>query len=90
VDPLNRTGLIAAIENENVELIRILLEAGIKVKVHNAHLRIFDVGNFTRRFASPGFAAARYQRRVCGGSRDPARMGGKITSTWYTLRKFVL
>lgn len=33
VDPLNRSALIAAIENENVELIRILLEAGIKVKV---------------------------------------------------------
>lgn len=31
VDPLNRTALIAAIENENIELIRILLEAGIKV-----------------------------------------------------------
>lgn len=32
VDPLNRSALIAAIENENIELIRILLEAGIKVK----------------------------------------------------------
>lgn len=31
VDPLNRTALIAAIENENFELIKILLEAGIKV-----------------------------------------------------------
>lgn len=31
VDPLNRSALIAAIENENIELIRILLEAGIKV-----------------------------------------------------------
>lgn len=40
VDPLNRTGLIAAIENENVELIRILLEAGVKVKVKSANQRI--------------------------------------------------
>ncbi|XP_075234535.1 transient receptor potential [Lycorma delicatula] len=32
VDPLNRSALIAAIENENIELIRILLEQGIKVK----------------------------------------------------------
>lgn len=32
MDPLNRSALIAAIENENIELIRILLEAGIKVK----------------------------------------------------------
>lgn len=31
MDPLNRSALIAAIENENIELIRILLEAGIKV-----------------------------------------------------------
>lgn len=31
MDPLNRTALIAAIENENIELIRILLEADIKV-----------------------------------------------------------
>lgn len=33
VDPLNRSALIAAIENENIELIRLLLEYGIKVKV---------------------------------------------------------
>lgn len=32
VDPLNRSALIAAIENENIELIRLLLEADIKVK----------------------------------------------------------
>lgn len=32
VDPLNRTALIAAIENENIELIRLLLEEGILVK----------------------------------------------------------
>lgn len=32
VDPLNRSGLIAAIENENIELIRLLLDAGIQVK----------------------------------------------------------
>ncbi|CAF4762491.1 unnamed protein product [Pieris macdunnoughi] len=32
VDPLNRSALIAAIENENIELIRLFLEAGIKVK----------------------------------------------------------
>lgn len=32
VDPLNRSALIAAIENENIELIRILLEFEILVK----------------------------------------------------------
>ncbi|CAH0386100.1 unnamed protein product [Bemisia tabaci] len=32
VDPLNRSALIAAIENENIELIRVLLELGIEVK----------------------------------------------------------
>nr|AOR81465.1 transient receptor potential [Nilaparvata lugens] len=32
VDPLNRSALIAAIENENVELINILLDHNIKVK----------------------------------------------------------
>ncbi|XP_046395516.1 transient receptor potential protein-like [Ischnura elegans] len=32
VDPLNRSALIAAIENENIELIHILLDYGIKVK----------------------------------------------------------
>lgn len=31
VDPLNRTALIAAIENENIELIKILLDADIRV-----------------------------------------------------------
>lgn len=32
VDPLNRTALISAIENENIELLELLLESGIKVK----------------------------------------------------------
>uniref|UniRef100_A0A182KCS2 Transient receptor ion channel domain-containing protein n=1 Tax=Anopheles christyi TaxID=43041 RepID=A0A182KCS2_9DIPT len=32
VDPLNRSALIAAIENENIELINLLLREGIKVK----------------------------------------------------------
>lgn len=31
VDPLNRSSLIAAIENENIELIKILLDEDIKV-----------------------------------------------------------
>jgi transient receptor potential cation channel subfamily C len=31
-DPLERSALIAAIENENIELIRLLLEEGIQVK----------------------------------------------------------
>lgn len=35
VDPLNRSALIAAIENENVELMRLLLDLGIQVKVIN-------------------------------------------------------
>lgn len=33
VDPLNRSALIAAIENENIDLILLLLELGIAVKV---------------------------------------------------------
>ncbi|CAG9767035.1 unnamed protein product [Ceutorhynchus assimilis] len=32
VDPLNRSAIIAAIENENIELIKLLLNEGIKVK----------------------------------------------------------
>ncbi|KAL1509540.1 hypothetical protein ABEB36_004255 [Hypothenemus hampei] len=32
VDPLNRSALIAAIENENIELMKLLLNQGIKVK----------------------------------------------------------
>lgn len=32
VDPLQRSALIAAIENENIELIQLLLESGIQVK----------------------------------------------------------
>ncbi|KAL9695258.1 hypothetical protein quinque_014543 [Culex quinquefasciatus] len=32
VDPLNRSALIAAIENENIELIRLLLQSGIRVQ----------------------------------------------------------
>jgi transient receptor potential cation channel subfamily C member 4 len=33
VDPLNRTALLSAIENENFELIELLLKEGIEVKV---------------------------------------------------------
>ena len=33
VDPLGRTGLVIAIENENIELIQYLLESGISPKV---------------------------------------------------------
>ncbi|XP_065332028.1 transient receptor potential protein-like isoform X2 [Cloeon dipterum] len=32
IDPLNRSALVSAIENENIDLIHILLEKGIKVK----------------------------------------------------------
>ncbi|KAK9680093.1 Ankyrin repeats (3 copies) [Popillia japonica] len=32
VDPLNRSALIAAVENENIDLIKLLLEEGIQVK----------------------------------------------------------
>lgn len=39
VDPLNRSALIAAIENENMELIKLLLEFGIQVKVNLAYLK---------------------------------------------------
>lgn len=35
VDPLNRSALIAAIENENYDLIVLLLEMEIQVKVYN-------------------------------------------------------
>ena len=35
VDPLNRSALIAAIENENVDLMLLLLEMGIAVKVES-------------------------------------------------------
>lgn len=38
MDPLNRSALIVAIENENVELINILLEAEIQVKVFNTYM----------------------------------------------------
>ena len=33
LDPLNRSALIIGIERENIDLITILLEAGIKMKV---------------------------------------------------------
>jgi ankyrin repeat protein len=33
MDPLNRTALITAIENENIDLMKILLEWNIEVKV---------------------------------------------------------
>ncbi|KAG8233948.1 hypothetical protein J437_LFUL005154 [Ladona fulva] len=41
VDPLNRTALIAAIENENIELIHILLEYEAQVKEMRAEVQTF-------------------------------------------------
>jgi ankyrin repeat protein len=38
VDPLGRTALLSAIENENFELIELLLEEGIEVKVIERNL----------------------------------------------------
>lgn len=35
-DPLGRSGLVIAIENENLEMMQFLLEAGIEIKVRNA------------------------------------------------------
>lgn len=50
VDPLTRSALIAAIENENIELIRILLQYGIKVKVtlnaFNLNLKVFIIMSY--------------------------------------------
>lgn len=40
VDPLNRSALIAAIENENADLINLLLDLGIQVKVNYCILNI--------------------------------------------------
>lgn len=45
VDPLNRSALIAAIENENVELIKLLLELGIEVKVSIVGSKRHDVSH---------------------------------------------
>jgi ankyrin repeat protein len=47
-DPLNRTALITAIENENVELMRILLEWNIDVKVRPAHHSASATTRFTK------------------------------------------
>ena len=33
VDPLGRSGLVIAIENENIEMIQFLLESGIEIRV---------------------------------------------------------
>jgi transient receptor potential cation channel subfamily C member 4 len=37
VDPLHRSALLSAIENENFELIEMLLEEGIQVNVNDEH-----------------------------------------------------
>ncbi|CAG9782512.1 unnamed protein product [Diatraea saccharalis] len=51
VDPLNRSALIAAIENENFELIKLLLESGIQVKnkilARNTKIKINIAATFT-------------------------------------------
>ena len=36
VDPLGRSGLVIAIENENMDMIQYLLEAGIEIRVSNS------------------------------------------------------
>lgn len=41
VDPLNRSSLISGIENENIDMIRLLLDAGILVKVSAVRFCVF-------------------------------------------------
>lgn len=54
VDPLNRSALIAAIENENIELIKLLLESGIEVKVNIVGSKRHDVSHENHaRWAAP-------------------------------------
>jgi len=48
VDPLNRSALIAAIENENIDLIKLLLELGIEVKVNIVGSKQHDVSHENR------------------------------------------
>jgi ankyrin repeat protein len=41
VDPLGRSGLIIAIENENLDMIQFLLESGINPKVFYVTCRLY-------------------------------------------------
>ncbi len=47
-DPLGRTSLVIAIENESFELIEVLLEAGINVSVRDRLAMVFGVTQVAR------------------------------------------
>lgn len=46
-DPLGRTSLVIAIENESFELIEVLLEGGINVSVRSRLAMVFGVTTIT-------------------------------------------
>lgn len=48
VDPLMRSALISAIENENIELIKLLLDEGILVKVNGHGINRITTGGRSR------------------------------------------
>lgn len=52
VDPLNRSSLISGIENENIDMIRLLLEAGILVKVGACSCLCWSLHNTVIQFRS--------------------------------------
>lgn len=65
VDPLNRSALTAAIENENAELMHLLLDCGIEVKVGNVNSYLSVTGDIMD-FIFAGRTAACHQGGVRG------------------------
>lgn len=67
VDPLGRSGLVIAIENENLELMQYLLEAGIQLRVRcNLGVIILLFTQITIiTFLVLGWPSYCYQGRLC-------------------------
>ena len=63
VDPLGRSALIIAVENENLDLIEMLLDVGIKPKVCGL------VRSDNTVLCWAGRAAGQHQRGICGWRR---------------------
>lgn len=98
VDPLNRSALISAIENENIDLVHILLDKGIKVKVYCIKAPLAKMNKQSQtvyvelKFCMwnkiTGRSAARDQRGIRGGSGRASTMGRATPQGRRTLCKY--
>lgn len=92
LDPLNRNALIIALEKENIDLINLLLESGIQVKVsepRDSNKSNLDLVSICKVMKISGCITSCHRRRLCRRGGGTASVGRKNTCCRRTLRKYI-